>query len=196
MSRIWEERCTGRYGKKESNRVFQYFQMYLNQDHPRSIPRLRKTLLEDEKNYNGTIPKLKTLWNYCSEFSWVERVNAYDQYLIDMSRKNKEVQLAKVYSDVADFNVDELKKSIDLIEYPKKIISEALQKYEDDEISLNEFNKYVESVSKTYASFVELIQGYDPSNKSQSKSSFTNVNQIGKDNQMTFREFFEKKGDV
>ena len=196
MSKIWEERRVGRHGQKETNRVFQYFQMYLNQSRPRSIPRLHKTLLKSPDTYNGTIPKLKTLQNYSGEFGWVERVNAYDQHLIDSYRKNKEVQLAKVYSDVADFNVDELDDSIDLVDYPKKIIHEALQEYEANKITLNEFNKYVESVSKTYASFVELVQGYDPSNKSQSKSSFTNVNQIGKDNQMTFREFFEKKGDV
>lgn len=196
MGNIWEETRTGKFGRKETKRIFQYFQMYLNQSRPRSVPRLHKTLVESPDVYNGTLPSLKTLQNYCGEFGWVERVEAYDQHLIDSYRKNKEVQLAKVYSDVADFNVDELDDSIDLVDYPKKIIHEALQKYEANKITLNEFNKYVESVSKTYASFVELVQGYDPSNKSQSKSSFTNVNQIGKDNQMTFREFFEKKGEV
>jgi hypothetical protein len=196
MRKIWEERRLGKHGKKETNRLYQYFQLYLNQDHPRSIPRLYKTLMESKDTYNGTIPKVKTLWNYCSEFGWVERVEAYDQYLMDVNRKNKELKLSQVYSDVADFNVDELKKSIDLVDYPKKVIADALRKYEADEISLDKFNKYVESVSKTYASLVELVQGYDSSGKSKSGGSFTNVNQIGKDNHMTFREFFEEKGDV
>jgi hypothetical protein len=195
MGEIWEERYTGRYGRREAPRVFQYFQMYLTQSFPRSIPRLLRTLEEDKDIYNGKIPKLKTLWNYCTEYSWVKRAEAYDRHLMDMNRKNKELQLAQVYSDVADFNVDELKKSIDLVDYPKKVIADALRKYEADEISLDKFNKYVESVSKTYASFVELVQGYDPSSKGKS-GSFTNVNQIGKENHMTFREFFEEKGDV
>lgn len=194
MGEIWEERQIGRYGKKETKRAFHYFQLYLNQSHPRSISRLYKTFLKS--NYDGAPPKLKTLWNYSSEFGWVKRVEAYDQHLIDVNRKNKELKLSQVYSDVADFNVDELKKSITLVDYPKKVIADALRKYEADEISLDKFNKYVESVSKTYASFVELVQGYDPSGKSKSGGSFTNVNQIGNDNHMTFREFFEEKGEV
>lgn len=195
MDKIWEERRLSKHGRKETDRLFQYFQLYLNQSRPRSVPRLHKYLLESHENYDGTIPKLKTLWHYCGEFSWVKRAKAYDQYLLDVNRKNKELLLSQVYCDVANFNLDELKKSIDLVDYPKKVIADALRKYEADEINLDKFNKYVESVAKTYANLVELVQGYDPSSK-KSGGTVNNVNQIGKDNHMTFREFFEEKGDV
>lgn len=195
MGEIWEEKQIGRHGKNETNRIFQYFQMYLNQDYPRNISRLHRTLLKNKDNCNGPIPQLKTLWHYSSEFCWAKRVEAYEKHLMATYRKNKELKLAKVFSDVADFNVDELKESIDLVDYPKKVIADALRKYEADEIDLDQFNKYVESVTKTYANLVGLVQSYDPSSKGKS-GSFTNVNQIGKDNHMTFREFFEEKGDV
>ena len=197
--RIWEERQVSKYGKKETNRMFQYFQMYLQQTPPRSVKRLHDNLErsneKSKEESKAKIPKFETLVNYCAVFNWVERANAYDQYQIELNRKNKELQLSKVYSDVADFNADELSISISLVDYPKKVIYDALKKYNNGEIVLDEFNKYVGDAIKNYRNAVELVQEYDPTPTGVVVNN-NNVNQMGDDNQLTFHNLMREKGDV
>ena len=188
--RIWEERQVSKYGKKETNRLFQYFQMYLQQTPPRSVKRLHETLENSSNNSNNSsstkIPKYDTLRDYCLKYNWVARAEAYDNHLIEQNRKNKELQLSKVYSDVADFNADELSNSISLVDYPKKVIYDALKKYDNNEIGLEEFNKYVGDAIKNYRNAVELVQEYDPT-PAMDKGVTVNNNQI-QNNTPTFHE--------
>ena len=197
---IWEEKQTSKYGKKETDKPFEYFQRYLNQTPPRSVKRLHEALLKAQKESQGKsqkILKLSTLYDYCLKFKWVERAKAYDQHQIDQYRENKELQLSKVYSDVADFSTKEIQNSVDFVKFSKKVITDALKLYNNDEISLKEFNRYVESTTKTYCDAVKLIHGYDPTtNNKQPNNTINNVNQVGDGNRATFHGLMQKKGDV
>ena len=197
---IWNEKQISKYGKKETERLFQYFQMYRDQTPPRSIKRLHEALLEsvnETGGKSGRVLKLHTLYTYSTEFNWVERVKAYDQHQIDQYRENKELQLSKVFSDVADFSTEEISDSKDFVKFSKKVITDALKMYNNDEISLKEFNRYVESATKSYISAVELVHGYDPTVKAKASSNtVNNVNQVGDGNAVTFHGLMNKKGDV
>ena len=198
--RIWEERQVGKYGRKETKRAFHYFQMYLNQEGRRSVRRLheelKKTAGKTVGKTAGKIPRFNTLVSYCRDFRWVERVNAYDDYLIERNRKNKELQLAKVYSDVADFSSKEISSSVSLVDYPKKVIGDALNLYNDDKIGLDEFNKYVVSASKTYKDLVGVVHGYDPTLSQNKGATLNNINQVGNRNSMSFQDLLERKVSV
>ena len=195
---IWDEKQISKYGKKETDRPFHYFQMYLDQTPPRSVRELHDDLKSGKKSgrKSGKVLQLKTLYGYCTEFNWVERAKAYDQYKITSRRENKELQLSGVYSDVAEFSTKEIHDSIDFVKFSKKVISDALKLYNAGEISLEKFNKYVESTTKTYKSAVELVHGYDPTPVMKEGHTFNNINQVGKENHMTFQDLFDKKGDV
>ena len=200
---IWDEKQVSKYGKKETDRPFHYFQMYLDQTPPRSVKDLHEYLKKSQKesqnksqNKSQKVLQLKTLYDYCLKFNWVERAKAYDQYKITSRRENKELQLSGVYSDVADFSSQEVQDSIDFVKFSKKVISDALKLYNAGEISLEKFNKYVESTTKTYKSAVELVHGYDPTPVMKEGHTFNNINQVGKENHMTFQDLFERKGDV
>ena len=197
---IWNEKQTSKYGKKETARLFQYFQMYRDQTPPRSVGRLHKEILKSSKQSSkksSKVPQLTTLYVYCKDFNWVGRAEAYDQHQIDQYRENKELQLSKVFSDVADFSTEEISDSKDFVKFSKKVITDALKMYNNDEISLKEFNRYVESATKSYISAVELVHGYDPTVKAKASSNtVNNVNQVGDGNQVTFHGLMNKKGDV
>ena len=197
---VWEEKQISKYGKKETARLFQYFQMYRDQTPPRSVGRLHKQLIESSKKSSkksSKVPQLTTLYVYCKDFNWVERAEAYDQHQIDQYRESKELQWSKVFSDVADFSSDEISDSKDFVKFSKKVITDALNMYNNNEISLKEFNRYVESVTKSYISAVELVHKYDPTLKEkQGSSTINNINQVGDGNHATFHNLMQKKGDV
>ena len=197
---VWEEKQVSKYGKKETDKPFEYFQRYLNQTPPRSVKRLHESLLKaqnESQSKTQKILKLSTLYDYCLKFNWVDRAKAYDQHQIDQYRENKELQLSKVFSDVADFSTEEISDSKDFVKFSKKVITDALKMYNNDEISLKEFNRYVESATKSYISAVELVHGYDPTVKAKASSNtVNNVNQVGDGNQVTFHGLMNKKGDV
>ena len=197
---VWEEKQVSKYGKKETDKPFEYFKRYLNQTPPRSVKRLHESLLKaqnESQSKTQKILKLSTLYDYCLKFNWVDRAKAYDQHQIDQYRENKELQLSKVFSDVADFSTEEISDSKDFVKFSKKVITDALKMYNNDEISLKEFNRYVESATKSYISAVELVHGYDPTVKAKASSNtVNNVNQLGDGNQVTFHGLMNKKGDV
>ena len=186
-------------GKPETSRQFQYFQQYLMQYGRRSVRRLHEDLEKSNKKSNKKsnikIPKYETLRNYCHKFNWVKRVEAYDEYQITLNFRKKELQLSKLYSDVADFSLKELDSSIGLVDYPKTVLHDVLELYENDKISLDEFNKCVGSAIKNYRNAVELVHGYDPT-RGKNKATVNNLNQFSSENYITFRDLFEEKGAV
>lgn len=127
---IWDERyCDEKFGL-ETPASFRYFQRYLQQSFPREIKALHRTIEHESKLESKTkIPKLQTLYDYSMKWHWVERANAYDEYLKDLHFKNKEMEVIdweseqlKFAKEIAKVEVDTLQKihkDTDLSEYEK-----------------------------------------------------------------------------
>ena len=56
----------------------------------------------------------------------------YDKYQINYNLRKKELQLSKLYFDVADFSLKELDSIIGLVDYPKTVLHDVLKLYESD----------------------------------------------------------------
>ena len=100
-------------------------------------------------------------------------------------REKKEIQYSKLSTNVVDFILKELDSSIMFVDYSKTVLHDALKLYEDGEISLSEFNRFIMDGGKTYRDFVKFVQSYDPMDDI-----------VFNDNHLTFQDLFEKKGSV
>lgn len=89
MQEIWEVRYTDdKYGK-ETVASFKYFTKWLNEDHPRSIPKFARKI-KPGADENQIKRFINTLQTYSVKWKWQMRGEAYDEYLIQLHFKTKE----------------------------------------------------------------------------------------------------------
>lgn len=187
--KIWEERRTSRYGKKETDRLFQYFQMYLAQEGQRSVRRLYEDLKSTNNPSNSPrIPKYETLKNYCTVFNWVERVKAYDQYQQEQLLKQKEKNNLELSNKISEFRLKEFDVSTTRVKYPTKALHDAYKQYCDGVISLREYTDIIVSLNKAYDNGMETIDRLDPAS---GKNGVVVNNAVGDGNIITNHTFHE-----
>lgn len=90
---IWEERYNDEKWGLETPASFRYFQMYLEQPFPRSIKALCEQVNSQQKSLGKSQTKLDTFYNYSRKWHWLERAEAYDEYLKDLHFKTKEMEV-------------------------------------------------------------------------------------------------------
>lgn len=90
---IWEERYNDEKWGLETPASFRYFQMYLGQPFPRSIKALCEQVNSQQKSLGKSQTKLDTFYNYSRKWHWLERAEAYDEYLKDLHFKTKEMEV-------------------------------------------------------------------------------------------------------
>ena len=108
MAEIWEQRYTNEKGKRESAKVFDMFQIFLEQkQRPRSLKKLTLDLYfngddsEEIQNSTEFHKKYNSIQRNSSNYDWFDRVNAHDTYW----RKYRN----KIKNDfIAEKEVDEL----------------------------------------------------------------------------------------
>lgn len=116
MSEPWE-RQRDENGKLEPIQAFEYFNEYLLMDKPRSM----KVLCDRLGKKNSY---LRQLHSYSSTWNWVERAEAYDEFIILKKRARKE----KFYDELVESELPNLRKRL---EYYNKNMNDI----ETDEIS-------------------------------------------------------------
>ena len=86
MAQVWEERYTNSKGKKESSKVFEMFQLFLEQPKPRSLKQLVADLCfdgncsEEIQKTTEFQRKYNSIQRNSSQYKWTDRANAHDTY--------------------------------------------------------------------------------------------------------------------
>ena len=113
MAEIWEERYTNPKGKKESSKVFEMFQLFLEQkQRPRSLKQLVADLCfngDCSKEIQETTEfqrKYNSIQRNSSLYDWTDRANAYDTYWRKYNNKLKS-------EIIADLEVSAIQKIIE-----------------------------------------------------------------------------------
>ena len=88
-----------------------------------------------------------------------------------------------------NFSLKESDSSIGFVDYPRRVLHNALELYESCEIVLDEFNKCLGSAIRTYRNAMELVQGYDPT-RGKDVATVNNLNHVAWENHMTFINLF------
>jgi len=95
MAEIWETRYTNEKGKKESAKVFEMFQLFLQQNKPRSLKQFTTDLYfngqKSEELYTSKEfqRKYKSIQKNSANYKWFDRANAYDNYWRKYNNKLK-----------------------------------------------------------------------------------------------------------
>lgn len=103
MTELWE-RQTNKEGKKEPVKGFEYFTEYCLMDKPRSMKVLCKQLGK-RTGYIRQLEEYSRIWN------WVERAEAYDEYVCAKKRATKE----RFYEELVDSELPELIKQFGIV---------------------------------------------------------------------------------
>ena len=197
---IWEERQISKYGKKETDRLYHYFQMYLAQNGQRSVKRLHEDLENSKNNSKNTsknrVPKIETLRTYCLEFHWVDRVKAYDQHQLDLAREKREEANLRAEVGVSQFHEEEVPRGIARVGYSTEALSDAQKSYENGDLSLKEYIYFLDVLSRVYNRDLESVDKLAPVPEKDRGTVINNLN--GNNNHMhqTFHGLMQKKGDV
>lgn len=89
MENIWEQRYNDEKYGLETVASFKYFTRWLNEDHPRSIPKFAQKI-KPEANESQMKRFINTLQTYSAKWKWQLRGDAYDEHLIQLHFKAKE----------------------------------------------------------------------------------------------------------
>ena len=101
MSEVWDRQRDDN-GKLEPINAFEYFNEYLIMDKPRSMRVLCRKL--------GKKPSyIRQLHSYSSTWNWVERAEAYDEYIILKKRLRKE----RFYDELVESELPNLRKRLE-----------------------------------------------------------------------------------
>ena len=178
-------------GKPETNGQFQYGRRSVRRLHEA----LEKSNKKSNKNSNIKIPKYETLRNYCHKFNWVKRAEAYDDYHNNLRKEEIERLMSDALLDEARFSHGEIIKSYEQLSY----ITNAFESLHDDLLA-----GHVSSLD--YASgILKLMTAYEKAGKStkyfrpdkdEKGLIVNNINQVAKENHMTFQDIFREKVDV
>ena len=192
--KIWNVKSKSIFdGKPETNRQFQYFQQYLSQDGCRSVRRLHEDL-EKSKNKskemsNIKIPKYETLGNYCYKFNWVKRAEAYDEYQNTLREEERRQLMSDSLLEEVKFNHSEMLRAYKQLSY----ITNAIESLHDDLVAGR-----VSSLDYAYG-MLKLMSAYEKGAKStkyfrpdkdEKGLTVNNINQVAKENHMTFSRPF------
>lgn len=191
---IWEERQVGKYGRKETKKQFHYFQKYLNQKGRRSVRRLYNDLKKTGQNPGKKIPQFRTLRSYCHDFNWVDRVNAYDKYVEDLKKREREALLVDDLLEEAKLNHEEMKRAYKQLSY---ITQGIVRLYEDLEANAINISTYASDMLKFASAYEKMNKGAKLVRPVSDTDSpiFNNVTQVG-ENHASFYEFLKDKGTV
>ena len=97
--KIWEERIVKDDGRREPEKAFKYFNVYLLFGGGRS---LREVAEQTGKSY-GYLKKLSRTWD------WSKRVNAYDMWLMEENKQEFEEKTKERYELANDVGLEALK---------------------------------------------------------------------------------------
>lgn len=148
---IWEERyCDEKFGL-ETVASFNYFQQYLQQTFPRSIKALCKQINLQQASQGKSQTKLDTFYKYSQKWKWVERAEAYDEYLKNLHFKTKEKEVMAWESEQLEFAKERAKYHLDTMQKIHNASNEDFpltKKPYAEEANERAYNQSIESVYK------------------------------------------------
>ena len=146
---IWEERyCDEKWGL-ETAASFKYFQMYLQQPFPRSIKSLCENINAQLKAQNRKQKNINTFYGYSRKWKWVERAEAYDEYLKDLHFKTKEMEVMAWESEQLKVAQERLKAHGETLE--------SIHNAEDDVFPLTKRAYAEEANERSYNQALEAV---------------------------------------
>lgn len=163
-TQIWEKRVTSKYGKKETPKQYNYFQKYLQQEGVRSVKRLHEELKSLGEKLGIKTISLKSLQSYCTDFDWVNRANAYDEYESKALLEEKQHNELLVSNKLAEFKLKELDNAKSYLEYSTWALQEAYKLYTNGEIDLNKYVKYMYTLAKAYDVALKALDTFESKN--------------------------------
>lgn len=190
---IWEKRVTSKYGRKETPKQHYYFQQYLQQDGRRSVKRLHDELKSLGEKLGVKTISFKSLSSYCTDFEWVNRANAYDEYRNKALLEEKQHNELLISHEIAKIKSKELENAHSLINDLIYASREAYKSFNDGKISIMEYTKILDTVSKAYDTVIKTVTGFE--SRDINKIIINNLNGDNNEatnNSVTFHELMNE----
>ena len=200
---IWEERYNDEKWGLETAASFKYFQMYLEQPFPRSIKALCEKINTQLKAQNRKQKNINTFYGYSRKWHWVERAEAYDEYLKDLHFKTKEMEVMAWESEQLKVARERLKVHGETLESIHNDVDEVplSKRAYAEEANERSYNQALEAVYKLlYGGVIksENINRSDVDLKADVKSDVKvekSIDEVKEENKEYLKEIFKELED-
>ena len=201
---IWEERYNDEKWGLETPASFRYFQMYLEQPFPRSIKVLCEQVNSQQKSQNKSQTKLRTFYDYSRKWKWLERAEAYDEYLKDLHFKTKEMEVMAWESEQLRVARERLKlhgETLEEIHNADDDLFPLTKKAYAEEANERSYNQALEAVYKLlYGGVIksENINRSDVDLKADVKEDVKvtkSIDELNKENEEYLKDIFKQLED-
>ena len=193
-NKIWNKRYNSSKWGLERPISFQYFQIYLHMEKPRSIKKLHELINKSRVSENKSKIKIDTLYNYSHKWNWKERIEAYDNHIKRLVYEKNKRKLIKWETE----QLDKAMGRVDIInnEFERIKSDDSLNIIEEINIALKNqttYGKAIDDVFKIVNKGVLQISNNTTLNSNINQCNYPNnkktLEELDKEYEERFKEF-------
>ena len=191
---IWNKKYFSNKWGLERPASFQYFQIYLHMEKPRSIKKLLEIINKKRVSENKSKIKIDTLYNYSHKWNWKERIEAYDNYIKRLVYEKNKRKLIKWETE----QLDKAMERVDIIndEFERMKYDDSLNIIDEIKIALKNqttYGKAIDDVFKIINKGVLQISNNTTLNSNINQYNYQNnkktLEELDKEYEERFKEF-------
>lgn len=193
---IWNKKYNSNKWGLERPASFQYFQIYLHMQKPRSIKKLLEMINKKRVSKNKSKIKIDTLYNYSHKWNWKERIEAYDNHIKRLVYEKNKRKLIKWETE----QLDKAMERVDIIndEFERIKSDDSLNIIEETKIALKNqttYGKAIDNVFKIINKGVLQISNNTTLNSNINQCNYPNnkktLEELDKEYEERFKEFMK-----
>ena len=193
---IWNKKYNSNKWGLERPISFQYFQIYLHMEKPRSIKKLLEMINKKRVSKNKSKIKIDTLYNYSHKWNWKERIEAYDNHIKRLVYEKNKRKLIKWEIE----QLDKAMERVDIIndEFERIKSDDSLNIIEEINIALKNqttYGKAIDNVFKIINKGVLQISNNTTLNSNINQCNYPNnkktLEELDKEYEERFKEFMK-----